>query len=394
VETLIVDVIAGYGVTVAALDDTAAAPSREVVFDAVITNLGTQADLIDWSVADDLGWTIAPSGGTVSLPLTGDTALTITVTVDPGTSPGSINNIVVSAASQGDPEATDQNTTQIEVIDFPPLPTLVSLINSELTNNNTPELIWRLGAYDPPPPGFDVFTYSLEIGDDTTLTSGVVRLDGLTDTVLTPASPLADGAHFWRVLVYNAAGDSSGFPPSARFDVDVTRPDPPALLSPAPLGAGADRTPLFEWGEVAAKRGTAAGVMSYRWEISDDSAFATVDYYWNTSNLYYQLPITRMLPACSAVAFWRVTATDPAGNVSDPGGPSRYQVYQAGDVNFDCTIDALDLSAIVDYLFSGIDPPYPSDRAEMNCILGIDALDLSHLIDYLFSGGPAPCEEE
>jgi hypothetical protein len=231
------------------------------------------------------------------------------------------------------------------------------------------------------------------MGDDTTLTSGVLRYDALTDTSFTPAAPIPDGPHFWRVIAYNDEGDSSGFPASARFDVDATRPDPPALLSPPPNGAGTNQTPLFEWGEVLAKT-TTTGDMVYYWELSADSTFDTIIWYRETSRTYYELPALYEISECSTAVYWRVTATDPAGNVSDPGGPSRYEVYVAGDISFDCTVDPLDLSGMIDYIFKGIEPTFPPERAEVNCIPGIDALDMSYLIDYLFAGGAAPCVEE
>lgn len=391
-DTLLVTVIAGYGVVVSALDDTSSVPGKDVIFNAVVTNTGTQGDVIDWSVGDDFGWTILPAGGTVSLPLAGDTTLTLTATVDGGATPGTSNHILVSGVSQGDPEATGAFATQIDVIEFPPPPALVSLKNGTLTNDNTPELTWTHNSYPTPPPGFDVFTYALELGSDTAVTLDVVRYDAIGDTVFAPPVALSDGTHFWRVITFNALGDSSGFSPSASFDIDATRPDPPLPLTPPNMSGGADLTPTFTWGEVTAKiASAAAGQITYRWEMSYDSTFNTIGDSLITVLRTYTVPSFKPFPACSTDIYWRVNATDAAGNVSDFSPPFLHRLFIPGDANYDCTVDALDLSSLIDYLFAGKEVPFPPDRCEMNCVSGIDALDLSHMIDYLFAGGDAPC---
>jgi PKD repeat protein len=65
---------------------------------------------------------------------------------------------------------------------------------------------------------------------------------------------------------------------------------------------------------------------------------------------------------------------------------------QIGDMNLDLQIDALDLSALIDVLFSGAPPPTPPELADTNCDGQADALDLAVMIDHLFAGGAAPCE--
>ena len=88
-----------------------------------------------------------------------------------------------------------------------------------------------------------------------------------------------------------------------------------------------------------------------------------------------------------------MTATDPAGNVSAPAAPSGYRLFIRGDMNGDCTLDALDLNGLIDFLFFNV-PSVPPDRAELNCTPGTDALDLSVMIDLLFFSGPNPCNPD
>ncbi len=391
-DLLELEVIAGYGAEVSSLSDTIGVPGREFAVDVVISNTGTQADVFDWTITDDQGWAITPIAGTESLPLAGQTTIPVTITIDPGTSPGTSNSIVIEAVSQAEPDETGSHAIDVDVIDFPPEPILVSPIDGLSSTDTSPVLMWRHDPYDPFPTGFDVFTYTLEIADDTTHTIGVERYEGLSDTSFSFGAPLDDGVYYWRVITYNAAGDSSGYSPSARFDIDTQAPDAPTLLAPAPFGV--DRTPTFQWGQVTSRvmAASAPVPMIYYFELADDTAMMSLIDTTTTPNLSYLLPVAHLLPRCSTVVYWRVTATDAAGNVSEPSDARRYEVYIVGDMNYDCIYDAQDLNGLINQIFFNIDPPDPAARGEVNCIAGIDALDLNYLIEYLFFNGPSPCK--
>ncbi len=76
---------------------------------------------------------------------------------------------------------------------------------------------------------------------------------------------------------------------------------------------------------------------------------------------------------------------DFAGGCCIP--PLRGNVdYDPGD-----NIDISDLVYLVDYMFTGGDPPPCFEEADMNCDGSIDISDLVHLVDYMFTGGPPPC---
>ncbi|GAB4317755.1 MAG: hypothetical protein Kow0074_06540 [Candidatus Zixiibacteriota bacterium] len=391
VDSLTIEVIAGYGAEVTSLSDTVGVPGRQFTIDVVIKNTGTQADVFDWTVTDNAGWTIAPSGGTESLPLAGQATIPMTITVSPLAPPGLTNNIVIEATSQSDPTETGTHSLAISVIDFPPEPVLVSPINGISSTETSPQLVWQHDPYDPFPPGFDVFEYVLEIAGDTGLTLNMERYEGLTNTSFTFGAPLDDGVYYWRVVTYNAAGDSSGFSPSARFEVDTQAPDAPILLEPDFFGVA--RTPTFQWSAVTSNvlAKVSSVPMTYHFELANDTAITSLIDTVTTAALSYLLPVEHLLPRCSTVVYWRVTATDAAGNVSDPTDARRYQVYIAGDVNYDCILDARDMNALIDQVFFNIPPPDPEYRGEVDCVNGIDAVDLNYLIDYLFFNGPSPC---
>ena len=64
--------------------------------------------------------------------------------------------------------------------------------------------------------------------------------------------------------------------------------------------------------------------------------------------------------------------------------------YMPGDQNGDLSLDALDLSGLIDYLFAGAPPPSPVNASDLNGDCQADALDLGYLIDHIFAGGPLP----
>lgn len=395
IDSVDVDVTAGYGAELVALADTAGVPGRHVSLDVLLRNTGTQADDFDWTVTDLEGWTITPNAGSVSLPLAGETGITLDVAIGASTTPGTVNPVGILAVSQGDPAETGSSTTQVEVIGFPPEAEPLIPIDGLPVATDMPELIWHDGAHATVPPGFAIFHYSLEVADDTDLTVGMVRYDAIPDTAYTLPVSLVDGAHFWRVITYNDAGDSSGFGPSARFDVDTQSPDAPVLLSPPDHSFGSDVTPTFTWSPVTSKvlAKVAATDMTYLWELSEDSLFGTLLDSTTTTGLSHTIGAGSALDPCSTVVFWRVTATDVAGNVSAPATPARHTLFIRGDMDGDCVIDALDLNSLIDFLFYG-GPSIPPERAELNCLPGTDALDLSYLIDLLFFNGPDPCSPD
>jgi aminopeptidase N len=63
--------------------------------------------------------------------------------------------------------------------------------------------------------------------------------------------------------------------------------------------------------------------------------------------------------------------------------------YMPGDQNADLALDALDLSALIDYLFAGASAPSPVNAADLNGDCQSDALDLGYLI--VLPGGPCRC---
>ena len=64
--------------------------------------------------------------------------------------------------------------------------------------------------------------------------------------------------------------------------------------------------------------------------------------------------------------------------------------YLCGDVNGDNSVNSLDITYLIDYLFAGGPPPVIYDAADVNGDSHINVLDIVYLVDYVYKGGPPP----
>ncbi len=65
-------------------------------------------------------------------------------------------------------------------------------------------------------------------------------------------------------------------------------------------------------------------------------------------------------------------------------------VVKRGDANYSQTIDIVDLTYIVDYLFKGGPFPVSLQAGDADADLSINIDDITYLVEYLFKGGPPP----
>jgi hypothetical protein len=128
----------------------------------------------------------------------------------------------------------------------------------------------------------------------------------------TPASPLSDGAHTFRVKAIDANGNESQVR-SRSFTVDTVAPAPPQITATAPASPANNNSPKVK-GSAAA--GTT--VKLYKTAGCTGSAVA------NGSPAQFASPgITATVPDNSTTAF-RATATDAAGNASGCSSAQNY----------------------------------------------------------------------
>nr|MBN2278554.1 CotH kinase family protein [candidate division Zixibacteria bacterium] len=74
--------------------------------------------------------------------------------------------------------------------------------------------------------------------------------------------------------------------------------------------------------------------------------------------------------------------------VITPG--SANNCFICGDANGNGSVNILDVTFLINYLYRGGPAPNPSESADVNNSLSVNILDATYLINYLYRGGPAP----
>ncbi len=64
--------------------------------------------------------------------------------------------------------------------------------------------------------------------------------------------------------------------------------------------------------------------------------------------------------------------------------------FICGDANNDATINILDITYLINYLYKGGPSPDPLEAADVNADAAVNILDITYLINYLYKGGPDP----
>jgi len=66
----------------------------------------------------------------------------------------------------------------------------------------------------------------------------------------------------------------------------------------------------------------------------------------------------------------------------------------SGDANGNGTINILDITHMIAYLYKdGVAPsPYATCSADPNCNCTVNILDITYLISYLYKNGESPCD--
>jgi hypothetical protein len=64
--------------------------------------------------------------------------------------------------------------------------------------------------------------------------------------------------------------------------------------------------------------------------------------------------------------------------------------FICGDANSNGTVNLLDITYIINYLYKAGDPPDPLEAADVNNDGSINILDITYLINYVYKGGPEP----
>ena len=90
--------------------------------------------------------------------------------------------------------------------------------------------------------------------------------------------------------------------------------------------------------------------------------------------------------------YYTLSAKDVDGQESVASTPNKLTIYAPvyGDMNNDGFYDALDLSALIEYVFYGGAPAVIAGSEECDGSPGVNVLDIVWLIDFIFRSGPPP----
>ncbi|RZT39339.1 Ig-like domain-containing protein [Cupriavidus agavae] len=288
-----------YAIEVTATDATGNTGLPGPAFELVIDTVPPGVPVVETVDRTTLAGT-ADASGTIQLDLDGDGTVDATVTADPDGAwrytsatplpPGTA--IVTAVDAAGNPSAPVAVTIPLTVPGAPAIGTVTdnmgateALASGDVTNDTTPE-----------------FTGTAEAGSTVDLYSGTTLVgttvaDGDGAWTIIPSPALTDGAYSLTVTATDPQGNVSG--PSAPFTLTVDA-TPPAT----PVIAASDGTEISG----TADPGSAIGIDLNGDGVADATTEADADGNWS-----YTPGAT--LPNSSVVT---VTATDAAGNTSDP----------------------------------------------------------------------------
>lgn len=174
------------------------------------------------------------------------------------------------------------------------------------TADNTPTVVWSGVA--------EAASYTVRWDTTSAFNSGALVTRTTTQTSY-EIGPLTNDRWYWCVLATDAVGNASACSAASSFEVDTSAPPAPGLTAPADNSTSTAANVAFSWGSVA-------GATGYRLQVGSDSALATIVFDVNGI-----AGLTKTLTLNDNVYYWRVLATDAAGNQTPPGDAS-VQIWQ------------------------------------------------------------------
>ncbi len=125
----------------------------------------------------------------------------------------------------------------------------------------------------------------------------------------------------------------------------------------------------------------------YRWDYGDGTITDWVGPYNSGDSCFVSY-------AWSVVGTYgvKVQAQDEYGQTSDwsPASTITMYDYLAGDANGDLTVNILDITYIIAFLYKGGPMPDPYAAGDANGNVVVNMLDITYLISYKYMGGPEP----
>jgi subtilisin family serine protease len=227
--------------------------------------------------------------------------------IDGGSKGVSVDDIVINGSGGGTPPAA---------------PSLVSPANASSTTDLTPTFDWGdvSGAT----------TYTILVDNNSNFASPEIN-QSPTASTYTPASNLATGTYYWKVLSTNAYGSSSysdtwtvtlGAPPAA-----------PSLASPTDASTLYILKPAFDWSDVS-------GATSYTILVDNNSDFSTPE-------INQSPTVSNYTPASDMAIgtyYWKVLSTNSFGSSAYSSTWSLILAPLSAPINVTTTPGATDIT--------------------------------------------------
>lgn len=151
-------------------------------------------------------------------------------------------------------------------------------------------------------------SYQLQADNSAGFTSPEIDVSGLLASDYSPGIVLGAGGYTWRVRAVDGLGLVGAWSAIRSFTIDVSAPPAPVLLSPPDASMTGDLTPTFDWNDVVD-----ACVVTY--ELQADNSGDTFPSPEMSASGIGPSTYTPSVPLAEGTYWWRVRATDAAGNV-------------------------------------------------------------------------------
>ena len=273
-------------VVVVAEHDVLQVPSgQEDANDVFLQNLQIPSDTLTVVVTDTLGWLVGPSTFTVTLEEELGTSAVVSVSVPADTLYGTVDEVRVTATSQGDPGATDWDTFQVEAV--APCIELDDVIIAGPTTT-TVSIPTTFTAAASPPTATLPITYIWRVGESASQRVVTHTGGGISDTAVFTWNVV--GPQVVTVTAVNECGDAVS--KTHTITVEAAPPPPCHKLSGVELATPPTTT-------------TVSIPTTFTAAASPPTATLPITYTWEATGL---LPVTHTVYSISdtAVFTWNV----------------------------------------------------------------------------------------
>jgi len=319
-------------------------PSAVITFIVSVNNTGNAKDNFGLTVSDNSSWSPNVSPTSLVLAASSGGNATLSVTIPPGATGGTVDNISVTATSRHDNTKSDNKTVTAKVIVVRGVSVSISpssqsgangvTLNYTVTVTNMGNVSDNYSLTPSDNAGWSpsILPTSVVVpafsSDNTTRLSVTIpsnAIGGTIDSIIVTAASQTDntisdnaGCTAQAVAAGGGVGGGGiggggvgggGTNPSPSI-TDNTPPPTPSLISPSNGSTITDNTPTLDWSDVSDPSGVA-----YNLSIARDAGFASIVFLKNGLKVStYDLTPSEALVA--GTYYWRVRAVDNAGNAS------------------------------------------------------------------------------